>query len=57
MIGLIFSQKFHLFLGMTRRYKGLNTLLDAKISDRNFVIAGAGEEKINLWLDVSGKNF
>ena len=34
---------------MARRYKGLNTLLDAaKISDRNFVIAGAGEEKDKL---------
>ena len=40
---------FILFLGMARRYKGLNTLLDAaKISDRNFVIAGAGEEKDKL---------
>ena len=40
---------FVLFIGSTRRYKGLDTLLNAaKISNRTFIVAGDGEEYARL---------
>ena len=45
---------FILFLGALRRYKGLQTLIDAaRISNRMFIIAGVGEEEIRLKSSVS----
>ena len=44
-----FKNDFVLFIGATRRYKGLDTLLNAaKISSRTFVVAGDGEEYVRL---------
>ena len=38
-----------LFLGALRRYKGLKTLIEAaKLSNKNFIVAGSGEEEEKL---------
>jgi glycosyltransferase involved in cell wall biosynthesis len=52
-----FGQKFFLFIGVLRYYKGLHTLIEAAhLTDVPIVIAGDGPIKESLQQDAKGKN-